>query len=272
MEYTAIDLNLETTEKLENCDRATIKKWRIHQFIHQLKLIGIGVLIFVWGVIVVIGMTFFRISLFAHGGGLLGSIVYGPRNFSDLMVVLAIVGAIFISPVYILYQVGRLLRRLLKGISKAPKQPVDTVRQFYSKAIKDAGTKPNVNPEAYIYLLDQAKQQFKDIDGFIESYKTVIKKLHQDIKQHFHQEGVCNHEYIIKDIRGYSSVGVMKNYEVDIEVTLKPTLTHGVRTSPPIKNERKVVLIRERCTVAPVGGRWYLTSGEWSGSLVSQTT
>ena len=95
--------------------------------------------------------------------GLVESMITAPRDFLELLFVLAMIACVFISPVVIIFE----MVRLMMGIPKAPQEPSDTVRRFYSKTINEYLSSPDVDPEAYIYLLSQARKQFLDIDGFI---------------------------------------------------------------------------------------------------------
>jgi len=157
-----------------------------------------------------------------------------------------------------------------RGMQKAPRNPEETVRRFYHATII-VGDK---GPSAYLCLLNQAKIQFRGIlnqekiqfrgiDIFIEYYKEIFKNLRKDISRCFGLKGSEGQIYSIKNISELSSEGKMKTYEVEIEARL----TKNIDTESSPRGKVVAVMIRERCTVANISDRWYLTSGKWTGRL-----
>ncbi len=245
-----IDLSLESSEKLEKIDKKTLDKWTWEQE----KVIGISVGLFLLGIIAL----YFNSSPEKQNTDLIGHIISAPKNFLNLIFVLAMLACVVISPfIFIIYIV-----RLVLGISKAPKDPIITIKRFYSKTINENNGIPEIDASAYMLMLDQAKLQFKDVNVFIDQNKEIVKKLKADIGLHFGSDGGRNN-YNIKTINEVGSDPILKNYEIYIEAK------HSIQTSiaPETHKTLGSITILERCTVAHVGERWYMTSGNWTGKF-----
>ena len=248
MENTQIDLTTETQESLENLSPSTKRKWRGQRF----KIIGLALFTLCLG---------FASLLFWSPGmpaeGLFAKLVAVPRDFMDMLFAIFITACLLVSPVVIVYQIIRLTR----GAPKAPTEPTETVRRFYSKTLREdvAG----LDPEAYIYLLNQAKAEFVDVDGFVRQCRKVVEALADEIRRQLKQQLYGERRYEVKEIREIGSNKNLRTYEVDIQATMLLSSQGGVLPKPVGS-----VLIQERCTIASIGGRWYLTSGKWTGRLV----
>ena len=259
METKTIDLLLEKKESLESVDNKTKEKWTNEKY----KTIAICVGGFLLGVV----SLYFSSSSSNQNGSLIENMISAPKNFLTLIFVLVMLACVVITPLVLVIS----LINLVMGIPKAPKNPEKTVRNYYLKSINQNGNLPKVDASAFLLLLDQAKNQFNDVNGFIEYYKDVIGNIQNDIASQFQSVAkvgligaIGQNSYSIKKVNELSASQYLKTFEVYIEAV------HKIQTSvaPEAYKTLGSVLIKEVCTVANVGERWYLTSGSWTGSII----
>lgn len=227
MKQTDVDLTLESNAKLIRGDELAKRKWLNNRFLFM----GGGIAVILGGVLVL---------LLVFNGE--------PNDLENLLVIIimGLGGSAFISQLLL----------LLRG-NKAPKDPLETISRFYTNTLREH----NVGSAGYLYLLDQAKAQFGSMENFVNYYNKVLHNNRRDILRHFGCIGWENN-YKLANIEEIDSADFLKTYALKIEATL----TTGGDGRFPLNVIGKVN-IEESCTVADVGGRWYLTSGMWTGVL-----
>ncbi len=242
MECTEIDMALESAESLEDPNQAWAKRLRTFRW----RRGGVGLLTLCLG-----AGFFWYLSRHGSGNPLTGLFERFALYLAGLCALFGI--AIVITQAF----------HLLFGAPKAPRNPGDVVRGFYSRTFMNGSFgRQTVDPEAFAYLLTQAKKCFADITEFEVKFKDIRQDYIEELNRRFEPDKGSEVLYAIRDVKEVNSQGDLKTFEVAIEATLSTS-----KSTPPYTRFIGTVLIRERCTVAPVGGRWYLTSGNWTGQI-----
>jgi len=141
--------------------------------------------------------------------------------------------------------------KVLRGFPQAGATPAETLTQFYAHALPHDAM--NVRLEAYVCLLDQAKGEFGSYKEFHRYWAGVRDELHDELDRPVHSS--ISYTMIEHTQEGVEAGAVCFAVRIKVEA----------HTRDNIFGTDGWLVFRERCSLARVGKRWYLTSGAWSG-------
>jgi hypothetical protein len=248
----------ETPESLEGSGKQHYNTW-IKQ---RLRLIAIGLGCALFAVVV----TFWVKPLSRPSSGdAIETLINAPTSFMDFALRAVCVGAFVIGMGMTLSQVGKILR----GPPKAGTTAEQTVRQFYSHALVQAGTlTSSIDLEAFVCLLNRAKKELGEWTGFCEYWKQtnseIVKALHARSKHPVKQAPETRRE--VKSVNIVDGPENRASYVVTVAFTAVFDQGCNPLTGARITSTFGPYLYSDKGDIMRVGSRWYLCSGKWSGT------
>lgn len=196
---------------------------------------------------------------------LLQIILQAPGDTMDFLAAAAIVLGFALGTITIVYQ----LARTVAGPPKAPKKPAATVRKFYQNCLPGTGGFDSVGLDGYVCLLDVAKQEVGDFEGFREYWGDVNRGVGKELKEHFAPERFDTVTVRVEnvDVKKGSRRIATGTAKLEMDVKRQDFGVGGTSW-----HELGTVTYRVDCELGKVGDRWYVATPTWTGELLESTS
>ena len=254
MNASIVDLSNEKAERLEDTKNRFGKIWRKHGY-RSLGLAG-GMMTFV---IVVPTIVYFLggFNYLKPGYKTNNPMIY----LGGCVVIGLAVWFLFLTLSKLLYA----LKVILGPIPLAGRSPEETMQQFLEAQLSELilltgkiGTVPWL--QAYVCLLDQAKDKEGQYDECIVHWKAKTKEIYGLLKKHYSPKEISKLAYNIATPEGFSFKEAIlgdgiTTYEVSIRIQAWEGIDNpGVSSSKDIGFAHLILNI----PIAQIGDRWYL--------------